>query len=235
MATFVLVHGAWRGGWAYNRVAERLRAKGHRVFNPTLTGLGERSHLLSHAVNLTTHVDDVLNVIKFEELEGVVLAGHSYGGMVITGVAERAPEGAIASIVYLDAFLPEDGMSLTDYAPPEHFAAWQDHLKATNNLSVPPIPAAAFNANEADRDWIDRMGVPHPFATMTEKVRVAGKRDRIPKKAYVLATGYEGAAFRGFAAKAEADPAWAYYEIPCGHDLMLAMPDRTAEILEACA
>src|SRR4051812_4933591 len=119
--TFVLVHGAWHGGWCWRRVGDRLRALGHDVRTPTLTGVGERAHLLSPAVTLRTHVDDVVNVIKWDELTDVVLVGHSYGGFIVSEVVERVPH-AIASIVYLDAFVPENGKSLQDYAPPERRA-----------------------------------------------------------------------------------------------------------------
>ena len=108
-----LVHGAGHGGWCWQRVADRLTAKGHRVFAPTLTGLGERSHLLNDKIDLTTHISDIVNEIKWKDLDQIVLVGHSYGGMVITGVAEQLVS-RIASIVYLDAFLPGDGQSVTD-------------------------------------------------------------------------------------------------------------------------
>jgi pimeloyl-ACP methyl ester carboxylesterase len=111
--TFVLVHGAWSGGWCYSRAAALLRARGHAVFTPTLTGQGERAHLLSGAINLSTHIEDVLGVFRFERLSDVVLAGHSYGGMVITGVADRIAD-KIKTLAYLDAFVPEDGQSLFD-------------------------------------------------------------------------------------------------------------------------
>src|SRR5512136_3051948 len=118
MSTFVLVHGAWHGGWCYKRVAERLRAKGHVVYTPTNTGLGERSHLYHRDINLDTHITDILNVIKWEELDDFVLVGHSYGGMIITGVADRIPE-KVRRLVYLDAFVPEDGKCQMDYMRPE--------------------------------------------------------------------------------------------------------------------
>ena len=116
--SFVLVHGAWHGGWCWRRVAELLTARGHRVFTPTLTGLGERSHLLSAAVNLDTHIADIVNVIKWEGLEQVVLCGHSYGGIIVSGVVEEVFP-AISSIVFLDAFVPEDGEFWGDVTVPE--------------------------------------------------------------------------------------------------------------------
>ena len=105
---FVLVHGAWHGGWCYARVRDRLVAQGHRVFTPTLTGLGERSHLMSKDINLDTHITDVVNVIKWEKLQNIVLCGHSYGGWIISGAAEQMLD-AIGSIVFLDAFMRDDG------------------------------------------------------------------------------------------------------------------------------
>ena len=119
MATFVLVHGAWHGGWCWKRVRPLLESRGHLVFTPTLTGLGERSHLLARETGLETHIADVVNVIRWEELSEVVLCGHSYGGMVISGVADRVPD-RIRSLVYLDAFVPSDGQSLFDFLPAEH-------------------------------------------------------------------------------------------------------------------
>jgi pimeloyl-ACP methyl ester carboxylesterase len=113
MTTYVLVHGAWGGGWKFARVAERLRRRGHIVFTPTLTGAAERSHLLSGNITLSTHVTDILNVFRYEDLSDVVLLGHSYGGMVITAVADKIAE-KIAALVYLDAFVPENGQSLFD-------------------------------------------------------------------------------------------------------------------------
>src|SRR6185312_289139 len=115
---FVLVHGAWHGGWCWKRVSPLLRALGHEVFTPTLTGLGERQHLMSPEVGLDTHIKDVLGVLEYEDLHDVILVGHSYAGMVIAGVAEKAAE-RIAHLVYLDAFVPADGKSLADYQPPE--------------------------------------------------------------------------------------------------------------------
>jgi pimeloyl-ACP methyl ester carboxylesterase len=121
MSTFVLVHGAWHGGWCYKRVAQLLRQSGHEVYTPTLTGLGERSHLMNRTIDLETHVRDIVDVIRWEELSDLVLCGHSYGGMVISGVVEKVPE-KIRALVYLDAFVPDSGQALTDFLPPEQAA-----------------------------------------------------------------------------------------------------------------
>src|ERR1700761_3204519 len=115
--TFILVHGSWHGGWCWRRVSDQLQLKGHRVFCPTMTGLGERSHLLNKDINVSTHVTDIVNVIRWEDLSDVVLVGHSYGGMVISGVAEQIPD-KVSSIVFLDAFMPENGESMLDRTSP---------------------------------------------------------------------------------------------------------------------
>ena len=150
MTTFVLVHGAWHGGWCYKRVARLLREAGHEVYTPTLTGLGERAHLMSRSIDLGTHIQDVVGVIRCEELSGVVLCGHSYGGMVIAGVAEQIA-ATIRSLVYLDAFVPESGKSVFDYLPAEQSAGMRaDAEQNGEGYKVTPIPAAAFAVNAKD-------------------------------------------------------------------------------------
>src|SRR5260221_1883583 len=148
--TIVLVHGAWHGGWCYRRVADLLRGSGHRVYTPTLTGLGERSHLLTRSINLSTHITDITNLIRWEDLRQITLVGHSYGGMVVTGVADAMTDRGSA-LVYLDAFLPTDGKSFHDILPTEVADAQGRGANASNGLSVPQIPAPAFNVNEGDR------------------------------------------------------------------------------------
>ena len=228
MTNYVLVHGAWAGGWIWRDMADRLRALGHRVFTPTLTGLGERSHLISPQINLTTHVLDVTNVIKWEELSGVVLVGHSYGGMVITGVTEKVPAGAIRSIVYLDAFLPGNGQSLTDLVgqtPPPGVV-----------LSDPmPFPGAARQTSNEAEAWIARLVTPHPLGCLNEKLALTGGLDRIPIKTFVLATGQMagGAAVGPFARIADSmasNPAWRIEKLACGHNTMIEMPEETLQV-----
>src|SRR3984957_4205166 len=139
--TFVLVHGAWHGGWCWQRVADRLRGSGHTVFSPTLTGLGERSHLLRGGIDLKTHITDVVNVIKWEGLTDVVLCGHSYGGFVISGVAEQVGP-AIRAIVFLDAFVSRDGVKVQDLTGP----AVKDSIAAAlqrGDIAIPPRAAEA--------------------------------------------------------------------------------------------
>src|SRR5438876_10673071 len=132
MSTFVLIHGAWHGSWCWKRVRKMLQDLGHQVFTPTLTGLGERSHLLSPSVNLDTHILDVVNLIRWEELSDVVLCGHSYGGCVISGVADRIP-ARIRSLVYLDAFVLDDGESLAQHVPAAMYSQLIDGANAVGD------------------------------------------------------------------------------------------------------
>jgi pimeloyl-ACP methyl ester carboxylesterase len=227
--TFLLVHGAWHGGWAWVRVADRLRARGHIVFAPTLTGLGERAHLLRPGIDLSLHIADVLGVIKYERLNDVVLVGHSYGGCVISGVAEAMPD-AIRSIVFLDAFIPGNGDATVDLVPP----AVQEVIRAAlgrGDTTVPVRDAAAFKVNEKDRAWVDSLATPQPIGTMVERIKLSGARERIPKKTYIRASGYPNVSFEKAHARAKADRAWRTYEVPCGHDVMIDDPDRLTEIL----
>jgi pimeloyl-ACP methyl ester carboxylesterase len=229
--TFVLVHGAWHGGWCYARVAALLRARGHTVFTPTLTGQGERAHLLSGAINLTTHIEDVLGVFRCERLSRVVLAGHSYGGMVITGVADRiAP--SIKALAYLDAFVPEDGQSLFDINIPANTQRFLENAGATGGLSVPPPPASYFGVNAADAPIVDALATPHPLGCFTEKLKLTGAYRAVKKHLYVHGTVLPRASpFRPFYERAKA-AGWSAHALACGHDVMLDAPEKTAELLE---
>ena len=227
--TFVLVHGAWHGGWCWRRVSDQLEKKGHKVFTPTLTGLGERSHLLSKDIKLATHVTDIVNVIKWEGLKDIVLVGHSYGGIIVTGVADQMQD-AISSIVFLDAFVPEAGDTLAEKAS----QAARDAMVAVierGEVGMKPLPAALFRVNENDRAWVDRMCTLHPAATLTDKATYTGGRDRIAKRAYIRAKGYPSVPFDAAQEKLKAIAGWRIYEVPCGHDVMVDMPDRLTEIL----
>jgi pimeloyl-ACP methyl ester carboxylesterase len=232
--TFVLVHGAWHGGWCWQRVADRLRGAGHTVFTPTLTGLGERSHLMRAGIDLKTHVTDVVNVLEWEGLADVVLCGHSYGGMIISGVAEEMG-AALRAIVFLDAFVPRNGEAVQDLTGPAVREAAAAALQR-GDLGIPPRPAEAFGVNPADRAWVDRLCVPQPIGTFTDKIALTGAVGRVPRKAYVRAKSYANPGFdRAFAA-VQSDPAWRSYEVACGHDVMVDAPERLCEILlEAAA
>ena len=174
-------------------MSDLLERQGHKVFTPTLTGLGERSHLLRAGINVSTHVTDVVNVLKWEGLSNVVLCGHSYGGLVVSGVAEKS-HSAIGSIVFLDAFVPENGDSMAGLTS----QAVRDNLKIAaerGDLGVPARSAAAFLVNEKDQAWVDAMCVPQPIGTMTEKMTLTGAREKIGKKAYIRAVAYPNPGF----------------------------------------
>jgi pimeloyl-ACP methyl ester carboxylesterase len=232
MATFVLVHGAWHGAWCWRRVARMLRSAGHDVFTPTLTGVGERSHLLNPAINVDTHILDVVNVMKWQELRDVVLVGHSYGGMVIAGVAEKM-EKAIASFVLLDAFMPEDGQAVLDLYP----QAMREPILAalrSGATAIPPRAAALFNVKEKDRAWVDAQCTPQPIQCWLQKLVLTGARERIAQKTYIRAAGYPNPYFDAGLASARAKN-WRIHELPCGHDAMLDMPEKLTEILQGAA
>jgi pimeloyl-ACP methyl ester carboxylesterase len=227
--TFVLVHGTWHGGWCWRRVADLLEKKGHKVYAPSLTGVADRSHLLTKDVNLTTHVSDVANLIKWEDLRDVVLVGHSSAGFVITQAAEQI--GAqVASIVYLDAFVPQVGDSLISLANPGPRKALEEAV-ARGDLVAKPVPAVAFNVNEKDRAWVDAKCTPHPLAAVEEKVTAAGAREKIARKTYIRASGFKSPVFDETLAKMKTMPGWKTYEVASGHDVMVDQPDRLAEIL----
>jgi pimeloyl-ACP methyl ester carboxylesterase len=173
--TFVIVHGAWGGGWAFRQVDDLLSAQGHKVYRPTLTGQGERVHLASLDVGLDTHIQDVVNTILFEELQDVVMVGHSYGGMVVTGAADRIPE-RIEHLIYLDAFIPQDGESvITSRSKNSKKPDWVKNAK--DGFLVP---------NWVDPDKPAPKDVPHPFKTMTDPIVLKNPdRLRIPTS-YIL-------------------------------------------------
>jgi pimeloyl-ACP methyl ester carboxylesterase len=231
MSTFVLVHGAWHGGWCYKRTAQRLRRVGHEVYTPTLTGVGERSNLMSRAINLDTHVQDIVNVIRWEELSDVVLCGHSYGGMVISGVCERIPE-KLRALVYLDAFVPENNQSVMDLVPAELAASFVDDAKNHGQgYLVSPIPAEIFRVNLHDAAWVDRMCVKHPLACLEQKISLTGMIAHVPKRLYVRGTEFKRSELERIAERLKGEAGWKVFSLPCGHDLMLDMPQETTEIL----
>jgi pimeloyl-ACP methyl ester carboxylesterase len=231
MSNYVLVHGAWHGSWCWKRVRRILQAQGHDVFTPTLTGVAERSHLLSPEVNLETHINDVVNLIRWEELSDVVLCGHSYGGCVISGAADRVPD-RIGALVYLDAFVLENGQSLHDTLPPAMKDAQIQGAQSGEGWKVPPIPAEAFHVNAKDRDWVNRQCTMQSLATFQQPLRLTGGIDRLENVTYILASGWTPSPFTPFYEGAKAK-GWKTVAIPCGHDVMLDQPEDLARVLVA--
>ena len=229
MTTFVLVHGAWGGSYGWRHFANLLRADGHEVYTPSLTGLGERSHLGGPQVNLTTHVTDVENVFRYEGLSDVVLVGHSYGGMVVTGVAGRIPE-LITHLIYSDAFLPRNGESCFDLggAGGKERAAIEDGWKVLS-MDRPvenPTPEQVRQAG---------LRAPQPLGTLAEAVNLKTPLEELPfSRTYIKATlnqptrvGHFWDAYE----RAQGDARWNAYEMPTGHGTYREMPDRFREIL----
>lgn len=230
MATFVLIHGAWEAGWVWNSVGRYLRDAGHEVFSPSLTGLGERSHLMNPAVDLETHIADVLGVLKWEQLENVTLVGHSYGGMVVTGVADRAHE-RIGSLIYLDAFMPKDGQAIIDLQPPERAAGMQKIAAEQGEGWYLPVAAAPLQhvTDPTEAALLKKLCVPQPLGAITTKLNLSGNHLKIAKKIFVLATGYAPSNFARFADDARA-LGWPVEELETHHFTMLSMPRETADV-----
>jgi pimeloyl-ACP methyl ester carboxylesterase len=230
VSTYVLVHGGWHGSWCWKRVRQALQARGHQVFTPTLTGVADRSHLLSPQVNLDTHIADVVNLIQWEELSRVVLCGHSYGGCVVTGVADRIPD-RIDALVYLDAFVPQNGQSLHDLLPAEQREAQVQGAKQLGDgWKVPPISAEVFHVNASDRDWVNRQCTMHPLAAMQQPLRLTGGIAQVKNITYILAGEWFHPVFPSLYERAKAK-GWKTLAVQCGHDVMLDMPEELTQAL----
>jgi pimeloyl-ACP methyl ester carboxylesterase len=229
---YVLVHGAWHGGWCWRRVADRLRAAGHRVVTPTLTGLGERAHLLSREVGLETFVRDVVGAIEAEELDEAVLVGHSFGGIPITGAADRIP-GRIGHLVYLDALVLSPGESAFSRLPPEVVAARTRAAQETSGgLSLPVPPPSAFGVTDpADVAWLARRLTPHPFRSYAEPLPPIGPAgDGLPRT-YVACTDPVYPALESSRARVRGRPGWGWVELRTGHDAMVTAPEALTALL----
>ncbi len=229
---YVLVHGAWHGGWCWRRIADRLTIAGNRVFTPTLTGLGERRHLMSADLTLETFATDVANVLEMEDLEDVILAGHSFGGRAISIVADRDPS-RLRRLVYVDAGLPEDGKSAFDQMAPEVRAARLEAARVfSGGLSMPPPTAAAFGVlDAAETAWVERHLTPHPTATFALPIKLTHPLGNGVPATYIRCTdpGYANT-LKG-AQYAQSRPDWQYLEIRTGHDAMISAPAELAAML----
>ncbi len=230
MSTYVLIHGAWHGSWCWQRIRKSLQQQGHEVFTPTLTGLGERSHLLSQQVNLETHITDVVNLIKWEELSDVILCGHSYGGAVISGAADRITD-KISALVYLDAFVLDNGQTLNETVPaPMRDAQIEGAKQIGDGWKIPPIPGEIFQVNSKDLAVDEQpmhSATPRHIRATTE----INRRNFQNKKRHLhLATGWPLSPFGQFHEKAKAN-GWRTVTMDCGHDVMLDLPeDLTREL-----
>jgi pimeloyl-ACP methyl ester carboxylesterase len=242
--TFVLVHGSGHGSWCWRRVANPLRAQGHRVFTPTLTGLGERAHLLSPSVNLDMHCRDVMSLISCEEIEDVVLVGHSYAGIIISLVADRMPN-PLRHLVYLDAQVPKDGESWADRQPdlaPHRIKAAYAYT-AERGLATPVIQftppfdtgRAMGLRDPADIEWVNRRISDHPLATYMQPAFLTNAVGNGIPKTYVSCTGETLAIFDPIKRRVRDDADWSYTEIDACHDCMVSSPDDVVQALLTAA
>lgn len=233
MATFVVAHGAWGAGWVWKKMHPLLSARGHRLITPTLTGLGERAHLARPDIDLDSHIADVLGVLKYEDLSGVNLIGHSYGGMVATGVADRARE-RIAQLIYLDAFAPNDGDSVFDLLPPATRA--QRQSAASGNAEawrIPPGPMPPDTPAQ-DRAWCEPLRVPQPLKTFEQKLKFHGGALTLPRHYIYCKRSPPDDRFRPFYERAKRE-GWGASEIDASHNPHITCPEALAELLSSIA
>jgi pimeloyl-ACP methyl ester carboxylesterase len=232
-ATFLVCHGAWSAGWAWKKMHPLMAAAGHRLVTPTCTGLGEREHLANPSIDLETHIEDVINVIKYEDLRDVVLIGHSYGGMVATGVADRARD-RIAQLIYLDAFVPEEEQSLLDLLPESERQRMLLLAKSGDGWRVPPNPTPP-DTPQADLEWLTERRVDMPIRCFETRLRLRGGRLTLPRS-YIYATRVSPVdAFGPFAARAKSEPGWCYHEIDASHSPHVTAPELLMGMLQKIA
>jgi pimeloyl-ACP methyl ester carboxylesterase len=233
----VLVHGAWGGAWIWRRVLEPLRAAGHEVHAVTLTGDGERAHLRRPDIGLQTHIDDVVGLVRAEELRGIVLVGHSYGGMVITGAAaalRAADPASVAGLVYVDAMVPLPGEGWGDAHAPEVVAARRAAAAANDNALPPPDPAD-FGLHGADRDWLRRRQVPHPFGMYRVPLHYDAALIEPLPRLFVDCTQPAYPTIDAMRQRVRETPGWQVAEIATGHCPMVSAPDDLVRMLRAFA
>jgi pimeloyl-ACP methyl ester carboxylesterase len=227
-ATFLVCHGAWSAGWAWKKMHPLMAAAGHRLVTPSYTGLGEREHLANPSIDLETHIQDILNVIKYEDLRDIVLIGHSYGGMVATGVADRARD-RITQLIYLDAFVPDDGQSLLDLNQPARQR--MEELAKTGDGRVPPNPTPP-DTPPADLEWLTERRVDMPIKCFLTPLKLRGGELTLPRS-YIYATRIAPAdTFGQFAERAKREAGWRYHEIDASHSPHVTAPETLMALLQ---
>ena len=233
----VLVHGAWGGAWIWRRVLGPLRSAGHEVHAATLTGDGERAHLLDPGIRLATHVADVVGLVQAEELSDVVLVGHSYGGMVVTGAADRLLQQqprAVRHIVYIDAMVPLPGEGWGDQHSPEVVAA-RTAAALANNHALPPPDPADFGITGPDRDWLLRRQVAHPFGPYRDPLHFDGERWAALPRSFIDCVRPAYATIAAMRQRVRSLPGFRVLEMQTGHCPMVSEPAALVQHLLAAA
>ena len=232
MSDFVLVHGAWHGAWCWKKVLPALWAAGHRAFAVTLTGVGERVHIDPRQVTLQTHILDVASVIEAEELNGAILVGHSYGGVVITGVAERMAH-RLSHLVYLDAALARPGESWSSGHSPETRNARRQTILESGTL--PPPDPAIYGLEGADAAWVARRQTPQPGCVYEAPLEFDPERIAALPRTYVSCTSPQLQTIDSSRARARSEPGWKFVELATGHDPMVSAPEDLVRLLLSTA
>lgn len=215
MATFILIAGGWQGGWVYETVAELLAARGHKALPITLSGLGDRP---APAANLDTHIGELVDVVRAQP-DKVVLVGQSYGGMVVSGAADAVPS-QIRALVYVDAYVPDDGDSLWSLTTPRFREVFIEGVKADGLTCAPPA-------------HLDPRCRPHPIGTFLQAIKLSGRWCEVPRKTFIGAFGWEGSPFRDLHERLSGAPEWSTFAFDCGHNVARLNPEALAEVLLA--
>lgn len=226
----ILVHGAWSGSWSWRAASNILRARGYEVFAPTLTGLAERSHVAPEHVTLASHVADIAGLMHYENLENVLIVGHSYGGMVITGAADRQI-ARVKGMIYLDAFMPENGESLWDLAGSAAAAAQRALADAYDGGKSVPRPTTAGNTAPAAASQFGPLFTPQPIGTLSEKFIAIHPRRKWPPRHYMLCKAYNPSPFHAIADRLRGAPGWTYGEFDALHDVVRTHPKLVADMI----
>ncbi len=230
--TFLVCHGAWSDGWAWKKMHPLMQAAGHRLITPSYTGLGERAHLANPSIDLETHIEDVLNVIKYEDLHDIVLLGHSYGGMVATGVADRISD-RVAQLIYLDAFVPRDGQSLFDLNESGRLPL-QEAARKADGWRVPPMQSPP-DTLPTDVEWLAERRVHMPIKCFETRLKLQNGEPAL-SRSYIYATRITPAdTFGPFAKRAKSETGWRYFEIDASHAPNVTAPEALMALLKRIA
>jgi pimeloyl-ACP methyl ester carboxylesterase len=230
--TFLVCHGAWSAGWAWKKMHPLMQAAGHRLVTPTYTGLGERAHLANPSIDLETHIQDILNVIQYEDLRDIMLVGHSYGGMVATGVADRVRD-RIAQLIYIDAFAPRDGQSLLDLNAPAR-QRMREMATSGDGWRVPPNPTPS-DTPPADIAWLTERRVDMPIKCFEMGLKLRHGEPTLPRSYIYALRATPADTFGPFAARAKSEPGWRYHEIDASHSPNVTAPESLAALLTKIA